>query len=71
MMQSLLQRKDMSAFEEWLVLFGLYVVTGRQNFQSIIEVARILKVSDDAILDGDDFRPISAILLQAFSGDVE
>jgi hypothetical protein len=71
MMQSLLQRKDMSAFEEWLVLFGLYVVTGRQNFQSIIEVARILKVSDDAILDRDDFRPISAILLQAFSGDVE
>jgi hypothetical protein len=69
MMQSLLQRKDMSAFEEWLVLFGLYVVTGRQNFQSIIEVARILKVSDDAILDRDDFR--SAILLQAFSGDVE
>lgn len=71
MMQSLLQRKDMSAFEEWLVLFGLYVVTGRQNFQSIIEVARILKVSDDAILDRDDFRPISAILLQAFSGNVE
>ena len=71
MMQSLLQRKDMSAFEEWLVLFGLYVVTGRQNFQSIIEVARILKVSDDAILDRDDFRPISAILLQALSGDLE
>jgi hypothetical protein len=71
MMQSLLQRKDMSAFEEWLVLFGLYVVTGRQNFQSIIEVARILKVSDDAILGRDDFRPISAILLQALSGDVE
>src|SRR5580700_3581100 len=71
MVESFFQRKDMSAFEEGLVLFGLHVVAGRQNFQSFIQVAWIIQVGNDAIPDPDDFRPICAILLQAFSGDVE
>src|ERR1700674_3430982 len=71
MMQSFLQRKDMSAFEERLVLFGLHVVAGRENFQSIIEVRWILQIVDDAVPNRDDLRPIWAILFQAFSGDIE